>query len=223
MEVFLCRLQIYFRSGSCCNFYLASFCFEVPKSFLLSFVCKVTKTFQSNVFAERFKAVLQICINCLHLFIFRFWVVNVKTTFENGTVRSGEMSPSKRFNSTSSNSDNLYCRYFDWTSDRQFNITCRKSNSIQTVSFWIKNYNAATRDRTGDLQIFSLTLSQLSYHGSFKCCKIIIVINYKNFKSKLVSKFSRIKWYSKRSSKAQRKPSKKTIQNFSSEIDSPEN
>ncbi len=24
---------------------------------------------------------------------------------------------------------------------------------------------AATRDRTGDLQIFSLTLSQLSYHG----------------------------------------------------------
>ena len=28
------------------------------------------------------------------------------------------------------------------------------------------NGNAATRDRTGDLQIFSLTLSQLSYSGS---------------------------------------------------------
>ena len=26
--------------------------------------------------------------------------------------------------------------------------------------------NAETRDRTGDLQIFSLTLSQLSYRGS---------------------------------------------------------
>ena len=30
-----------------------------------------------------------------------------------------------------------------------------------------KNY-AATRDRTRDLQIFSLTLSQLSYHGKLK-------------------------------------------------------
>ena len=28
------------------------------------------------------------------------------------------------------------------------------------------NGNATTRDRTGDLQIFSLTLSQLSYSGS---------------------------------------------------------
>ena len=28
-----------------------------------------------------------------------------------------------------------------------------------------KNKNAETRDRTGDLQIFSLTLSQLSYRG----------------------------------------------------------
>ena len=27
--------------------------------------------------------------------------------------------------------------------------------------------NAETRDRTGDLQIFSLTLSQLSYRGLF--------------------------------------------------------
>ena len=29
-----------------------------------------------------------------------------------------------------------------------------------------KKVTAATRDRTGDLQIFSLTLSQLSYHGT---------------------------------------------------------
>ena len=29
----------------------------------------------------------------------------------------------------------------------------------------IENCNAETRDRTGDLQIFSLTLSQLSYRG----------------------------------------------------------
>ena len=28
---------------------------------------------------------------------------------------------------------------------------------------------AETRDRTGDLQIFSLTLSQLSYRGSWRC------------------------------------------------------
>ena len=29
-----------------------------------------------------------------------------------------------------------------------------------------KMYSASTRDRTGDLQIFSLTLSQLSYRGN---------------------------------------------------------
>ena len=29
-----------------------------------------------------------------------------------------------------------------------------------------EKHNAETRDRTGDLQIFSLTLSQLSYRGS---------------------------------------------------------
>ena len=31
-----------------------------------------------------------------------------------------------------------------------------------------KKNNAATKDRTRDLQIFSLTLSQLSYHGLVK-------------------------------------------------------
>ena len=30
------------------------------------------------------------------------------------------------------------------------------------------NHSAETRDRTGDLQIFSLTLSQLSYRGCYE-------------------------------------------------------
>ena len=34
--------------------------------------------------------------------------------------------------------------------------------------FWSRRGHAETRDRTGDLQIFSLTLSQLSYRGFWK-------------------------------------------------------
>ena len=37
---------------------------------------------------------------------------------------------------------------------------------MRECSFKQKKKNAETRDRTGDLQIFSLTLSQLSYRGS---------------------------------------------------------
>ena len=43
---------------------------------------------------------------------------------------------------------------------------------------------AETRDRTGDLQIFSLTLSQLSYRGS--CCSVQMAIQHickKNMKA----------------------------------------
>lgn len=39
----------------------------------------------------------------------------------------------------------------------------REKKSLQIKKKTLKN--AVTRDRTGDLQIFSLTLSQLSYHG----------------------------------------------------------
>ena len=46
-------------------------------------------------------------------------------------------------------------------------ILCNESFS-QCMSLQEKE-NADTRDRTGDLQIFSLTLSQLSYRGSINC------------------------------------------------------
>ena len=46
------------------------------------------------------------------------------------------------------------------------NTTCIRSPFLLVVRPRTKrNENAETRDRTGDLQIFSLTLSQLSYRG----------------------------------------------------------
>ena len=46
--------------------------------------------------------------------------------------------------------------------------------------------NAETRDRTGDLQIFSLTLSQLSYRGS---CAIKKVQRHWTYADKLEAQF----------------------------------
>ena len=37
--------------------------------------------------------------------------------------------------------------------------------TVQSARASVRVNNAGTRDRTKDLQIFSLTLSQLSYHG----------------------------------------------------------
>ena len=44
----------------------------------------------------------------------------------------------------------------------------RRWQYIRTASIWMRRWHdmpAETRDRAGDLQIFSLTLSQLSYRG----------------------------------------------------------
>ena len=43
---------------------------------------------------------------------------------------------------------------------------CQRCAIINWLANETKNH-AETRDRTGDLQIFSLTLSQLSYRGLF--------------------------------------------------------
>ena len=44
-----------------------------------------------------------------------------------------------------------------------------KLNIVQKkIKLILRKRTAATRDRTKDLQIFSLTLSQLSYHGTYK-------------------------------------------------------
>ena len=40
----------------------------------------------------------------------------------------------------------------------------------------VKRQSAETRDRTGDLQIFSLTLSQLSYRGDGALELVLIMI-----------------------------------------------
>ena len=46
------------------------------------------------------------------------------------------------------------------------------TNGCPTIEY------AETRDRTGDLQIFSLTLSQLSYRGSaINACFICVMIS----------------------------------------------
>ena len=48
------------------------------------------------------------------------------------------------------------------------------------ISVTQKNIFAATRDRTGDLQIFSLTLSQLSYSGTADTIRNIFFATAKN-------------------------------------------
>ena len=50
----------------------------------------------------------------------------------------------------------------NWTS---YSWYCAMSRSLSARYYTKKKKNADTRDRTGDLQIFSLTLSQLSYSG----------------------------------------------------------
>ena len=47
---------------------------------------------------------------------------------------------------------------------------CKLESCQDSICYWhaggkAKKSNAETRDRAGDLQIFSLTLSQLSYSG----------------------------------------------------------
>ena len=49
------------------------------------------------------------------------------------------------------------------------NLSGAAGDSILQKAKERENENAETRDRTGDLQIFSLTLSQLSYRGSCFC------------------------------------------------------
>ena len=44
--------------------------------------------------------------------------------------------------------------------------TCRNNNNGVGKQLAHHEANAETRDRTGDLQIFGLTLSQLSYRGN---------------------------------------------------------
>ena len=53
-------------------------------------------------------------------------------------------------------------------------MSLRSRRADKVVLFKSLRRDAETRDRTGDLQIFSLTLSQLSYRGLFKKAQAIL-------------------------------------------------
>ena len=46
------------------------------------------------------------------------------------------------------------------------------------LEYFRRNKNAETRDRTGDLQIFSLTLSQLSYRGVIVWSEALVISDH---------------------------------------------
>ena len=82
--------------------------------------------------------------------------------------------PQVSFESNASHINNMCPVETAFEIKRHFSCDCHESCGWKEVLTIIVHHatickqNAETRDRTGDLQIFSLTLSQLSYRGSVR-------------------------------------------------------